>query len=71
VLNMSAITGAEDFSFYQQQVPGMFFFLGGKALDVKVEDAAGHHTPDFILDESGFVLGVKTMTALTLDYLND
>ena len=71
VVNISAITGAEDFSFYQQQVPGMFFFLGGKALDVKVEDASGHHTPDFVLDESGFILGVKTMTALTLDYLND
>ena len=71
VVKISAITGAEDFSFYQQQVPGMFFFIGGKALDVKVEDASGHHTPDFVLDESGFILGVKTMTALTLDYLND
>jgi amidohydrolase len=71
VVEISATTGAEDFSFYQQKVPGMFFFLGGKALDIKSEDAAGHHTPDFILDESGFVLGVKTMTALTLDYLND
>jgi len=71
VVKISAITGAEDFSFYQQKVPGMFFFLGGKTLDVKPEDAAGHHTPDFVIDESGFILGVKTMTALTLDYLND
>jgi metal-dependent amidase/aminoacylase/carboxypeptidase family protein len=51
-------------------VPGFYFFLGGKALDVKPENAAGHHTPDFMLDESGFLLGVKTMTALALDYLN-
>jgi amidohydrolase len=71
VVNISAITGAEDFSFYQQEIPGLYFFLGGKSLDIKPEDAPGHHTPDFVIDESGFVLGVKTMTALTLDYLND
>jgi len=71
VVKISAITGAEDFSFYQQKIPGLYFFLGGKSLEVKTEDASGHHTPDFVIDESGFVLGVKTMTALTLDYLND
>ena len=71
VVKISAITGAEDFSFYQQKIPGLYFFLGGKSLDVKTEDASGHHTPDFVIDESGFVLGVKSMTALTLDYLND
>ena len=71
VVNISAITGAEDFSFYQQKIPGLYFFLGGKSLDIKPEDAPGHHTPDFVIDESGFVLGIKTMTALTLDYLND
>ena len=71
VVKISATTGAEDFSFYQQQIPGLYFFLGGKSLDIKTEDASGHHTPDFVIDESGFVLGVKTMTALTLDYLND
>ena len=70
VIEIDAITGAEDFSFFQQKVPGFYFFLGGKAVDVKPENAAGHHTPDFMLDESGFLLGVKTMTALALDYLN-
>ena len=69
VLEIDAITGAEDFSFFQQKIPGMYFFLGGKALNVKPEEAAGHHTPDFMLDESGFVLGVKTLSALALDYL--
>tara|TARA_B110000091_G_scaffold203232_1_gene236531 strand:- start:896 stop:2185 length:1290 start_codon:yes stop_codon:yes gene_type:complete len=71
VLNMNAITGAEDFSFYQQKIPGLFFFLGGKSLEIKEEDASGHHTPYFVIDESGFILGVKTMTGLTLDYLDD
>jgi len=69
VIEVDAITGAEDFSFFQQKVPGLYFFLGGKPLDLSPEKAAGHHTPDFILDESGFVLGVKILSALALDYL--
>ncbi len=62
-------TGAEDFSFYAQQVPGFFFFLGGMPKGTHPLDAAPHHTPDFYIDESGFVTGVKAMTQLTLDYM--
>ena len=71
VYAISAITGAEDFSFFQQEVPGLYFFLGGKSPETKPQDVGGHHTPDFVLDESGFILGVKAMSALTLDYLAD
>ncbi len=67
---MNAITGAEDFSYFQKEVPGLYFFLGGKPLDVKSEDAASHHTPDFFIDESGLKLGVQTFVNLTLDYMN-
>ena len=67
---MNAITGAEDFSYFQKEVPGLYFFLGGKPLDVKPEDAASHHTPDFFIDESGLKLGVQTFINLTLDYMN-
>jgi len=67
---VNAVTGAEDFSFFQKEVPGFYFFLGGKPLDVKPEDAASHHTPDFFIDESGLKLGVKTFVNLTLDFLN-
>tara|TARA_R110002073_G_scaffold57778_4_gene146720 strand:+ start:137879 stop:139162 length:1284 start_codon:yes stop_codon:yes gene_type:complete len=67
---IDAITGAEDFSFFQKEVPGFYFFLGGRPLDVKPEDAASHHTPDFFIDESGLKLGVQTFVNLTLDYLN-
>ncbi|MBK9152258.1 MAG: amidohydrolase [Saprospiraceae bacterium] len=66
---INPITGSEDFSFFAQKVPGFFFFLGGKPLDVSVFDAAPHHTPDFYIDESGFNLGVKTMAQLAVDYL--
>lgn len=64
-----ATTISEDFSFYQQKVPGFFFFLGGKSLNKKPEDAAPHHTPDFQIDESGFGLGVKALSHLAVEYL--
>jgi amidohydrolase len=63
-----AITGAEDFSYFQEKVPGMFFFLGG--MTPGTTESFPHHTPDFKIDDSGLLLGVKTMTQLTLDYLN-
>lgn len=64
-----AKTGAEDFSFYQEKVPGLYFFLGGMPKGKDVAETAGHHTPDFYIDEGGFVLGMKAMTNLTLDYM--
>ncbi|CAL2063032.1 amidohydrolase [Tenacibaculum sp. 190524A05c] len=66
---IKAITGAEDFSFFQKEIPGFYFFLGGKTKGNK--NPYPHHTPDFQIDESGMLLGVKTMTQLTLDYLNN
>jgi len=65
---MKAITGAEDFSFYQEKVPGFFFFLGGMAPGTT--ESFPHHTPDFRIDDSGLILGVKTLTEMSLDYLN-
>lgn len=65
---VKATTGGEDFSFFQEKVPGFYFFLGGQPLDSA--EPAPHHTPDFYIDESGFVLGVKVMSQLALDYLN-
>ena len=63
------VTGAEDFSFYAKEVPGLFFFLGGMPKGMDPMDAAPHHTPDFYLDESGFKTGVKALMQLTLDYM--
>ncbi len=71
VVEIKAITGAEDFSFFQEKVPGLYFFLGGKPLNVSVTESAPHHTPDFYIDESGLLLGVKAMSQLTVDYLNN
>ena len=66
---IDAITGAEDFSFYANEIPGFFFFLGGKPHDKPREETAAHHTPDFFIDESGFIVGLRTLTNLTLDYM--
>ena len=63
------VTGAEDFSFFQEKVPGLFVFLGGMPKGKKREEAPPHHTPDFFIDESGFKLGVRTLCNLVLDYL--
>lgn len=66
---MTAITGAEDFSFFQKEVPGMYFFIGGakKGTDPKI--AAPHHTPDFYVDDSAMLTGIKSMSTLAIDYL--
>lgn len=64
------VTGAEDFSFYQKEKPGLFIFLGGMPKEVISTEAASHHTPDFYLDESGFILGVKALSHLTVDYFD-
>lgn len=69
VLLRKAVTGAEDFSFYQQQVPGLFVILGGMPAGTNPADAAPHHTPDFYVDDAGLLLGVRTLTNLTLDYM--
>lgn len=68
---ISAITGAEDFSFFQNEIPGLYFFVGGKPVNVEKKDATGHHTPDFYIDESGFIYGVKSFVELTIDYINN
>jgi amidohydrolase len=62
------VTGGEDFSFYQQKVPGIFFFLGGMPKGGDPITAPSHHTPDFYIDESGFLLGVKAFCHLVVDY---
>ncbi len=61
-------TGAEDFSFYAREVPGLFFFLGGMPAGQDPLDAAPHHTPDFFIDESGFRTGLLALSRLVLDY---
>ena len=68
VQTQKAITGAEDFSYFQKEAPGFFFFLGG--MTPGNTESFPHHTPDFKIDDSGLILGVRTLTAMSLDYLD-
>ena len=68
VQTQKAVTGAEDFSYFQREIPGFFFFLGG--MTPGNTEAYPHHTPDFLIDDNGLILGVKALTELSLDYLN-
>jgi len=62
-------TGAEDFSVFQQEVPGLYFFMGVTPRDRSLDEAAPNHSPFFYVDESGLVLGVRVMASLAWDYL--
>ena len=68
IQTQKAVTGAEDFSYFSREVPGFFFFLGG--MTPGNTESFPHHTPDFLIDDSGLLLGVKTLTEMSLDYLN-
>ena len=70
VVMMRAVTGAEDFSAFQEKVPGFYFFLGGLAEGLTPAEAPSHHTPEFEVNDAGMIHGVKAMVQLSLDYLN-
>jgi len=53
--------------FFQEKVPGFYFFLGG--MTPGSTTPFPHHTPDFSIDENGLILGVKVLTEMSLDYL--
>lgn len=62
-------TGSEDFAYYLEKVPGMFFFVGACPPDVDPAKAPSHHTPDFMMDERSMLTGLKAMLQLTIDYM--
>lgn len=66
---IAPVTMAEDFSFFQQKVPGFFFFVGAYPADMKLMAQPTHHTADFMIDERCLVIGVKSLVALTTDYM--
>jgi amidohydrolase len=69
VLLMPAKTGSEDFSFFAQKVPGLYFFIGGLPIGKDPKTSAPHHTADFFIDDSAFKTGVKAMCNLVVDYM--
>ncbi|MDP5231446.1 MAG: amidohydrolase [Cellulophaga sp.] len=71
VVLVPADTGAEDFSYFAQKVPGFYFFIGGmpKGQDPKL--AGPHHTPEFIIDDNAFKTGLKALCNLVFDYADE
>jgi len=69
VVESLPVTGAEDFAFYQEQIPGLYFWVGVRSPDVAFADAAPNHSPGFFLDERGLELGIRALAHLALDYM--
>jgi amidohydrolase len=69
VLFVPKVLGGEDFSYFQQRIPGVFFFLGCTPHGRDPAGAAANHSPRFFVDEQALVLGVRALTQLTIDYL--
>lgn len=63
------ITGYEDFSYYQQKIPGFFYFLGITPKGTERGKSAPNHSPRFFVDESALLLGLRSLAHLTLDYM--
>ena len=69
VILVPAETGAEDFSFFAQKVPGLYFYIGGLPKGKDSKTSAPHHTPEFFIDESGFKTGLISLSNLVVDYM--
>ncbi len=63
------VCGAEDFSFFQKEIPGFFYFIGCTPPDRDVAHAAPNHSPRFYVDEKCLKIGMKTLAGLALDWL--
>jgi amidohydrolase len=61
-------TGAEDFCYYGDKAPAFFFNLGGMFKGTPADKVTGHHTPDFLIDDSQLHVGVKAFCYLVFDY---
>lgn len=70
VIEVPPITGAEDFSYFAEKVPSLFFFIGGKQIGIEASKVFPHHTPDFWIDESGMKTGIIAFCHLVFDYMN-
>jgi amidohydrolase len=62
------ITGAEDFTYYQRQAPGLFVFLGITP-PAQAGKAPANHSPLFFVDEKALPTGVRALAHLAVDYM--
>lgn len=69
VMENSIVMGAEDFSYYQEKIPGLYVFLGVNKEGVSQKDAASNHSPYFYVNDKALKNGVRTLSTLAFDYL--
>lgn len=67
VFHPDPIMGSEDFSYYQREIPGAFYFLG--AGNAKKGIASPNHSPTFNIDEDAMKSGVEIMYRSALKLL--
>ncbi|HEX6176849.1 MAG TPA: amidohydrolase [Thermoanaerobaculia bacterium] len=65
----NAVLGAEDFSFFQEKVPGLFYWVGTRPKNQTAEEAPSNHSPLFYVDESGLIYGVRSLAAVAVEFL--
>ena len=67
---LSELSGAaDDVSVFLAQVPGLYFNLGIVPRSQDIAKAAPNHSPDFFIDESALVVGVRALAMVTVNYL--
>lgn len=67
VLTSQPVMPAEDFAYFQREIPGVFFFYGVNAPGVAQADAAPNHNPRFFVHEPAMETGLRAMLAVALD----
>jgi len=70
VVEMSLITGAEDFAYIANETPSFYFFVGATPAGQDAEKAPSNHSPKFFLDEKALAVGTRALLQVSLDYLN-
>lgn len=69
VREIALITGAEDFSYYAQAVPSLFFMVGVTPKGADASTAPANHSPLFYLDEAALPLATRALATAAIDYL--
>lgn len=70
VVEMDLLTISEDFSFFSNDVPGFYFFVGSTSKGVNAQTAPSNHSPKYFLDESSLPLATRALLQVSIDYLN-
>ena len=63
---ISRRTGAEDFSYFSQEIPGLYIFLGVN--DPDKLNQAGNHSPYFTVNDEALDEGLRSLIYMTIDY---